>query len=482
MVGRGQQEAVDLAALEPLGGGLEADDGVALRHRRGPRGGRRPDRRGRRSGSRSRSRHPSSPSARPSSAASDGTSRASGPVTRPSTPRPRSSPPRTGCSPVPRTAPRRRSIREVIDVGHGARCRRGRLSPEQADASRASPCSGRQVDLLVGPAGAGKTTAMRALHAAWIAEHGQGSVVGLAPSAAAAEVLAEDLGIGCDNTAKWLHEHDRGNAEFAQGPARDHRRGDPRRHPHARPAHRPRRSRRSEGAAGRRLGTAPVGRRGRRVLAARRSPGSDAPELTEVHRFTHEWEKQATARPAQGRAEVIGTYARHERVREGTTDQMLDAAYPAWRADTRRGLDSVLVTEATPIGPCLNERARAERILDGDDDSEPGGRARRRAHAPRSATSSSPAGTTGASARCAAAGSATATAGASLDVRRRRLGRGPSARDAGWPHGRAARRVRRRSTSTSATPSPPTAPRASPSTPPTSSSPPRPPERTSTSP
>ncbi len=39
-------------------------------------------------------------------------------------------------------------------------------------------------------------------------QHGAGSVVGLAPSAAATEVLASSLGIGCENTAKWLVEHD----------------------------------------------------------------------------------------------------------------------------------------------------------------------------------------------------------------------------------------------------------------------------------
>ena len=82
---------------------------------------------------------------------------------------------------------------------------------------RASATSGRQVDLLVGPAGAGKTTTMRALRAAWIAEHGRGSVVGLAPSAAAAQALADDLGVACDNTAKWLHEYDHGRTELRAG-------------------------------------------------------------------------------------------------------------------------------------------------------------------------------------------------------------------------------------------------------------------------
>ena len=100
------------------------------------------------------------------------------------------------------------------------------------------------------------------------AEHGKDSVVGLAPSAVAAQVLAEDLGIECENTAKWLHEYDRGRVALHARPARDHRRGDPRRHPDPRPDQPDRGRGRREGAAGRRLGATPVGRRRRGVLAA----------------------------------------------------------------------------------------------------------------------------------------------------------------------------------------------------------------------
>lgn len=86
--------------------------------------------------------------------------------------------------------------------------REGRLlGDDQAAALAKVAVSGRQVDVLVGPAGAGKTTAMNALRRAWEREHGTGSVVGLAPSAVAAQVLADDLGIGTENTAKWLQNH-----------------------------------------------------------------------------------------------------------------------------------------------------------------------------------------------------------------------------------------------------------------------------------
>ena len=57
--------------------------------------------------------------------------------------------------------------------------------------------------MLVGPAGTGKTTSMAGVRAMWEAEYGPGSVIGLAPSAKAAQVLAADLGIVTDNTAQW---------------------------------------------------------------------------------------------------------------------------------------------------------------------------------------------------------------------------------------------------------------------------------------
>jgi conjugative relaxase-like TrwC/TraI family protein len=83
------------------------------------------------------------------------------------------------------------------------------LSQEQAAAVAAVCSSGRRVDLLVGAAGTGKSTTMAGVRAAWEARHGPGSVVGLAPSAAAAEVLAGAVGIPTENTAKWISEQHR---------------------------------------------------------------------------------------------------------------------------------------------------------------------------------------------------------------------------------------------------------------------------------
>lgn len=239
------------------------------------------------------------------------------------------------------------------------------LSDSQAEALAKVSASGRQLDLIVGPAGAGKTTAMHALQRAWRAEHGPDSVVGLAPSAVAAQVLAEDLGIECENTAKWLHEYDRGRVALHGGQLVIL----------------------DEATL---AGTLTLDRISRIAVAAGAklllvgdwaqlqsvdaggafsllvSERLDVAELTEVHRFVNEWEREASLDLRFGRSDVIGVYAEHGRLNEGATDEMTDAAYAAWRSDIRSGRSSVLVTEATRSVFELNKRARAERILDGD--------------------------------------------------------------------------------------------------------------------
>ena len=236
------------------------------------------------------------------------------------------------------------------------------LSAEQSETLAGIAVSGRQIDLLVGPAGAGKTTAMHALKTAWTNAHGKGSVVGLAPSAVAAQVLAEDLGIACENTAKWLHEHDRGRVRFRSDQlviideatlagtlALD-------------------RLTALAADAGAKVllvgdwaQLQSVDAGGAFTLLASARP--DTPELTEVHRFTHEWEKTASLDLRFGRAEVIGTYTAQDRVHEGTTDEMIDAAYLAWAADVGEGRTSILVAEASETVKYLNRRARADRIV-----------------------------------------------------------------------------------------------------------------------
>ena len=238
------------------------------------------------------------------------------------------------------------------------------LGVDQAESLTKVARSGRVLDLLVGPAGAGKTTAMLALRRAWEAEHGAGSVVGLAPSAAAAQVLAEDLGIATENTAKWWHTHLETGAGFAAGQlvildeaslagtlSLDRITG-------------------LAAAAGAKVllvgdfaQLQAVDAGGAFGLLAHSI--DDVPELVDVHRFTHEWEKTASLDLRHGRPEAIDVYEAQGRIVEGDTETMVDAAYAAWRADRAIGRASILIADSIESVAALNNRARTDLILDG---------------------------------------------------------------------------------------------------------------------
>jgi conjugative relaxase-like TrwC/TraI family protein len=275
------------------------------------------------------------------------------------------------------------------------------LGPSQIDALRAIASSGRALDVLVGPAGTGKTVTLAGLRAAWEAAHGPGSVVGLAPSAAAADVLAGELGIGTENTAKWLTEHDHEGARLAEIDkcrVLMHRLGG--RNPRATNALQSRiddvaaevdrwRLRRGQlvvideaSLAGTRtldrivdhartvaakvllvgdwaqLSAVDAG--GAYAMLVHDRP--DAPELAAVRRLTHRWERDASRRLRLGDADVIATYERHDRVHGGDQDTMLDAAYQAWLADASAGRHSLLLAGNAATVAALNSRARAELV------------------------------------------------------------------------------------------------------------------------
>lgn len=97
------------------------------------------------------------------------------------------------------------------------------------------------------------------------------------------------------------------------------------------------------------------------LVAAR----TDVAELTEIHRFTQDWERSASLDLRAGRLEAITAYGSHDRLRGGTTEEMLDGAYASWISDQANGLATILVAESTETMHALNARARAERILTG---------------------------------------------------------------------------------------------------------------------
>jgi conjugative relaxase-like TrwC/TraI family protein len=277
------------------------------------------------------------------------------------------------------------------------------LSAGQTAAVQQIVVSGRVVDVLVGAAGTGKSTALRGVREAWEREHGPGSVVGLAPSAAAAEVLADVVGIATENTTKWLTEAARQPqrlAELNQLRAQLHQ---------ASPSLRSRallhRARTISAEVQRwslRLGqlvivdeasmagtfeldalTEQARTVGAKVLLvgdwAQLSPVSaggafhllakdrdEVPQLYDVRRFRHEWERAASLDLRHGRPDAADTYTEHGRVEGGDRESMLDLLYEAWRDDTRTGKHSLMIANDSQTVLDLNNRARADRVTAGE--------------------------------------------------------------------------------------------------------------------
>lgn len=240
----------------------------------------------------------------------------------------------------------------------------GVLADDQLRALGSIAGSGRVIDVLVGPAGAGKTTAMHALRLAWEAAHGAGSVVGLAPSAAAAQVLGEGLGITTENLAKWWQNHLVHGAMFRSGQLVIIDEAS------------------LAGTLSLERVAALAANVGAKVLlvgdhAQLQSVDAggafsllvhnraDSPELVDVYRFTQEWERRASLGLRQGDPESIDDYITHDRIQEGSTEAMAEAAYEAWRVDTRAGKRTVLISDSNEAVASLNMRARTELMLEG---------------------------------------------------------------------------------------------------------------------
>ncbi|MCG2800370.1 MAG: relaxase domain-containing protein, partial [Cellulomonas sp.] len=225
--------------------------------------------------------------------------------------------------------------------------------------------SGARVQLAIAPAGAGKTTAMRALTTAWTA--GGGDVVGLAPSATAATVLGEAIAARTDTMAKllWHLDHD--------------------------PEHLPSWARRigptslvvvdeagmadtlsldrliefvtERGGSVRLVGDdqqlSAVGAGG--VLRDVRATHG-ALHLTELMRFADPAEGAASLALRDGLPESLGFYLDQRRVHVGDLTTLTDDVFHAWRTDRENGRDAVMLAPSRELVGELNDRARAHRL------------------------------------------------------------------------------------------------------------------------
>ncbi|GAB4079067.1 MobF family relaxase [Modestobacter muralis] len=245
------------------------------------------------------------------------------------------------------------------------------LNPGQAQLVHELATSGARVQLALAPAGTGKTTALRALAAAWRA--GGGTVVGLAPSAAASAVLREQLGADTDTLAKLVHAVTNGpdvpSWVTSIGPDTlvvvDE----------AGMASTPDLARMVEfvvdaGGSVRLVGDdrqlAAIGAGGLlRDLAA----SHGAVSLTQVVRFTdpdtgapNHAEGAASLALRDGDPAALAYYIDHGRVHVGDLPTVTDGAYTAWAADRAAGRDAIMLAPTRDLVAELNNRARDERL------------------------------------------------------------------------------------------------------------------------
>jgi conjugative relaxase-like TrwC/TraI family protein len=265
-------------------------------------------------------------------------------------------------------------VREAHEAATGRR-----LDPGQAALARGFACDGRLVTVGIGPAGSGKTTAMRLFAEAWQTTGGR--VIPLAPSARAAAVLGDELGLRAANIHHFLWTVDPAAAAHQDTPdAHPAQPADPwyrlqpgdcllvdeagmagtRRLDHLvqLAAH--------HGAVVRLLGDpqqlAAVESGGALRLLDREIGGT---RLHELHRFADPAEAAATVALRAGRPAALDFYEDHDRIREGSRVALLDDVYTAWQADTAAGRRSVMVAASNEDVATLAARARLDRVAAG---------------------------------------------------------------------------------------------------------------------
>lgn len=255
-----------------------------------------------------------------------------------------------------------RALRESAQVRADLLDRYPRLHVDQADAIAGIATSGRGVDVLVGPAGSGKSTTLGYLADLW-KEKTNAPVVGLATAQNAANILGAKRVNGAKafdathNIAKWLYLVESGKERVtpgslivvdeasmvttthlkeiqeiaAQARAKVVWAGD-----HAQLS--------APGAAGAMRHLAELG---------------GAYELTKVHRFAEAWEAEASLKLRDGVAEALTAYDKHGRLTAGSRETVEAEALRGYLADHLDGKDTLLLASTNESASALSSRVRA---------------------------------------------------------------------------------------------------------------------------
>ena len=230
------------------------------------------------------------------------------------------------------------------------------LHLDQAAAAFKILTSSRRAEVLIGPAGTGKTRTVATLADCWQAAYPGGRVIGLTTSQQARNVLVATGVADSFNIAKFLAsprqqaipENSLVILDEASMIAMQHFdavlslaraagakvvvTGDP----HQLGA--------VEGGGG--------------MLMLARELGHV--QLGEPMRFREAWEREATLRMRAGDVSVLGEYERHGRLRYGTKEEMTEQAYRAWLADCLAGTHSVLIAHEQADADEMSRRARGD--------------------------------------------------------------------------------------------------------------------------
>ena len=264
-----------------------------------------------------------------------------------------------------------------LDVARWSARQRGMpLTGDQLAAVTALTRSSRGLQLLIGPAGTGKTTTVRGLVETWQAD-GVRRVHGLAPTAVAAAVLKAETGmVETETLHQWAAQvESTGAVPFAPGDLvvidEAGMVGTSRLLDVVDAAE-------SAGAKvvlvgdHRQLGAIESG--GALRLLASDEPGAVA-ELTTVWRFAdvapdgtrtiRQWEADASLLLRTGDAAALDPYIEHGRVNSGVEAVLLEDLYTAWKADQDAGLTAVMIASRADVVARLGVRARADRVAAG---------------------------------------------------------------------------------------------------------------------
>ena len=234
-----------------------------------------------------------------------------------------------------------------------------RLNPGQHELVRSIAADPRRVVLALAPAGSGKTTALRALHAVY-ADLGY-ETFGLAPSAAAAAVLRDATGMQTETLAKLDHligaDQDLGfgshtvviidEAGMADTLTLD----------------RVIATCTNAGAKVCLIGDdqqlAAVGAGGvLRDIATTHG----AVRLDEVVRFNDPAEAAASVDLRAGDRAALGFYLDHDRMHAGDTDTCLTEVLTAWASEQAHGRECLMLAPTRDLVARLNRAARADRL------------------------------------------------------------------------------------------------------------------------